>query len=910
MSDIGGPIPKRVLYQRVAGFIRQSIRLVWLLLAPFLHRGNRWTRKAERRQDLAFWLARDKIRDVWFKVLSVTFKQKYSFRESPVTTVALRKIPRVILFPVFLSCGFVVFFVWLDQSVFPALLSYLDNTVSGVFPDLIAEPTLNWARATANNESFEGAHTTLLATGAQVTGVFLGLYFTTISVVASMAYGDVPPELRSVLIEDQVGGLYLCVVSFTGGACLFGLGTQALGYSLGSISAVIFASLGAASILVFVPLGRRVFGFLNPETVTSALKNDIERAVKSVAALGILARNQSIQAQHQEFASLKLDVWEEMVFVSSGRSHSSSALRVIGRNAALFLHRYSGTKLSIARTSQWFERVPKHPSYLVTESTRLSMALQTGTWIRPEMEPDLLWLEKRIGEIVQRVVVALGKEGGNRPSVEVLDPFYDWIARSAHQFRVPEMEMGFQIASRIEHTIRSPSAETNEMTDRDRLHGLEVLDGLARAIPSAAGLLNQSLGTLRLDQLLNDASNAATSESRSLEGFPPRLRTIIESLRSKHSFERDVEASIQTPTWYIQHHAARFLSIDIKTTFESLLDRTEQWLPSQAKSLREEGATEAAVMVIQRGLEAVSKLEVGAEETSNKLEDLKQWRRETAVGQEWPSINLEQWHERLRKLRLTLINELAHLTPLLATTPPTGDLPDGFGLAYTTLCDAMIEALENMDTATFELIYPVVVRTALKAHDRVKAELVENSAEDVMYFSIDIMVDMMDISGYAYLWKFGLGEDRFWDSVKDVWDIVLSERTPLSNLAKVITFVLGQDYHRQRFAPSPRSEIRWQWKIRIQQVLEGKGFALRGISSNRRAKVIAINPTVSAYFADWNEHKPRDLILSKYFLKRAEAEDLPVPRNVEELRRKAKRLLDDRADGTIEDDPEFFGGLR
>ena len=257
------------------------------------------------------------------------------------------------------------------------------------------------------------------------------------------------------------------------------------------------------------------------------------------------------------------------------------------------------------------------------------MALRTSTWMYPEMQPDQLWLEKRVGEIIQRVVVALGEKGSIRPCAEVLESFYGWIARSAHQFRVPDMEMGLQVASRIEHAIREASTEASDATYRDRLHGLAVMDGLAGAIPNAVGHLNQRLGTLRLDQLLNDARKAAIRESFPLERFPPRLRANIESLRLEHSVENDVEGSIRTPLWYTQHHAARLLSVDIKNTYESLLSRTEQWLPSRAKSLREEGAVEAAVMVIQRGLEAVSKLEAGAEDTMSRLEELK-----TAQGQD------------------------------------------------------------------------------------------------------------------------------------------------------------------------------------------------------------------------------------------------------------------------------------
>ena len=271
-------------------------------------------------------------------------------------------------------------------------------------------------------------------------------------------------------------------------------------------------------------------------------------------------------------------------------------------------------------------------------------------------------------------------------------------------------------------------------------------------------------------------------------------------------------------------------------------------------------------------------------------------------------MSLTQWNERLRILRLTFIDELVRLTPLLATTPPTGDLPDGFGFAYITLCAAMIEALENRDAATFERVYPIVVPSALRAHDRVKTELAESHVESVLYFSADVMLDVMDISGYAYLWKFSLGDARFWDSVAKVWDALLSHHANPSDLIRLIT--LEQDFHKQRLATSPRSEVRWQWQARMQQVLDDNGLAPRAITSNKRPKVISVDPTASTYLATWHARKGRDLMLSEYLLRRPEAVGIQVPRDIDELRRGARRLSDERAAGRVEGGSGFLGGFR
>ena len=891
MTDNRDHIPKQALRHKIVGLVHRSTRLVRLTLLSFPHRGNRWTRKAERIQDPAFWPLRDTVRSVWFKIVSVTFKRSRFLQEKLTATGILWSIIRVILPPVLFSCGFVTLLIWLDQFVVSAVSDSWYSTVSGMRP-----------------ESLENAKTTLLSTSAQVSGVILGLYFATVGVVASTSYGDVPPELRSELFKDKIGGFYLRMIGFTLGACLFGLGARALGFFPGPITVTVLAVFSIASVMAFIPLAKRVYIFLSPEGLIGSLMEDIRTAVNSVSTPGILSKDQSIQAHHQQIAAQKLNALEKMVFVSNNRSHSASALKEIGRNAGLLLCWYSKAKQPIAITSQWYKKAFKHPSYLLVEDYQIQLALLSGTRIPLQEEPDRLWLERRVGEIIQSVIVATVKDKKYWSSLdEILELFYKWIKRSAHQFRVPEMEMGFQVATRIKHVIHAQSVELHTMKDDDRLYGLAIWDSFACAIPSAAGGLNKRLETLNPDQLLNKATKAAIGESRPIAEFPPKLRAIIESLRLNHSFERDVEGCIQTPTWFIQHHTALLLSADIMATFESLLNETEQWFPSQAKQLREEGAMEVAVVVIQRGLEAVSKLEVGAKQTGRKLEELKNWRREDAVGEEWTSSNITQWHERLRILRRDLINELVFVTPSIPTTPPTGYLPDSLGFAYITLCDVTLGALVNMDADTFERIYPVLARTSLKAFNRVTTELAESPADNALYYSVNVLLDVLDISGHAYLWKFCLGKDCFWDCVIAAWDTILSDHATPSGLIKLIT--LAQDYHRSRVAMPSRSHTRWQWKKSVRDVLENKGFALRGISSISEPTIIAIDPITAAYFSDWDDSKSRDLFFSEYFLRRPEAEGLAVPLEVDKLREKARSVTDYRADGRVEGGPKFFEGL-
>jgi hypothetical protein len=72
-------------------------------------------------------------------------------------------------------------------------------------------------------------YASLLSTVAQVSGVFLGLYFTAVSVVASTVYARVPGDVRSVLMREKVGTVYVRMVALLGAASILLLAMTAGG---------------------------------------------------------------------------------------------------------------------------------------------------------------------------------------------------------------------------------------------------------------------------------------------------------------------------------------------------------------------------------------------------------------------------------------------------------------------------------------------------------------------------------------------------------------------------------------------------------------------------------------------------------------------------------------------------------
>jgi hypothetical protein len=86
-----------------------------------------------------------------------------------------------------------------------AILSY-----EGLFPSFVQTLFVTLRSSVDRNPS---AYGNLFSSLAQIAGVFLGLYFTAVSVVASTVYARVQGDVRSLLLRDKVGNHYIGIVA-------------------------------------------------------------------------------------------------------------------------------------------------------------------------------------------------------------------------------------------------------------------------------------------------------------------------------------------------------------------------------------------------------------------------------------------------------------------------------------------------------------------------------------------------------------------------------------------------------------------------------------------------------------------------------------------------------------------------
>ena len=230
------------------------------------------------------------------------------------------------------------------------------------------------------------AYTSLFTTLTGVAGVFLGLYFTAVSTLASSVYSRVPADIRSLLVADKISNVYISLVSYLGVLSLLLLGMQAIGWPAGRLTIATIALLGVVALFSFVKLGMRTFNFYDPPSLATYALKELSDLMLAVSPTGPHSRDLSFQAAYHRRAVHCTDTFTNIVKLSTNDQYQhlrGDSLKQMAQMTLGTLRYYVRIKPHIPTESAWFRSELKQPNWLTTNQMNVDLAVRTGTTLRP-----------------------------------------------------------------------------------------------------------------------------------------------------------------------------------------------------------------------------------------------------------------------------------------------------------------------------------------------------------------------------------------------------------------------------------------------------------------------------------------------------------------------------------------------
>ncbi|MDQ1559375.1 MAG: hypothetical protein QOD32_2435, partial [Pyrinomonadaceae bacterium] len=766
--------------------------------------GSRLQRVAEWEYISAYWKLRQKRLNADVRLGSYYFRIKEYFRSRRESATAQRILFSAALKPVFLAVAIICLLEFVEHSI----LLYGSHLWQFI-PDKVRQWVSGIDQIINRNTD---TYVTFFATFAQIAGAFLALYFTAVSVVVSTVYARVQGDVRSVVLRDKVSNAYVSLVAMLGVVSTLLVAALALG-RLPSVLSLIFAALlGVASFYSFVELGWRVFNFFDPTRLVGYLTSDIVRWVHSATSRGYRWQNESFQAHYQKQADAVLTTYRNIVLLANREEHlQSDALVGLAQRAFSLLSFYGNEKSRIPSDSRWFRQTHRHKSWFKTSMTETFTALNTGTSLRPELVPDLMWFESEIEETVAYTLEKLL----SRKDLQSVYSFSDAAQRSlyalAGNFAVDEALHLFRTLAPPLRGQSHASELTGAKTEDDLLKsnialGLTDIHALG-FIQILLGLSNR-LENLTVESLTEIVANVKWHKPESIyeTGLPRGVIEQIEILRKHLDFERRVEGQLITPLWYRQQVVAIAFIRFIERTCNELLAEFEKAMADEAESLVKEKRSIFAAQLIERGLEGCNKFAYHFDAMQKYVEALSKLRK--VEDRPCPTIDWESHARRIVKVRERLLTALAHATLALASLPKTTKMPDYFGHAYAYISDECYRTLAEGDKARFSKLFPIFFHAGLTACDHLMSAPIAVDPSMNFGFSAQPIIDVVDISGFAYLFT-ELDSNNFREVVDKVWDSYLDAIPNKEAMAQLLC--LSVTHKESLFGTFPRDNMQEAW---------------------------------------------------------------------------------------------------
>ena len=725
---------------------------------------------------------------------------------------------------------------------------------------------------------------TLLAAFISIGGIFIGFYYAAISSIGSAIYAEVSNDIRILLAQEQAGNAYmrsLAVLTFVG-VCL-------LAFHAAGLEPVILAipllALSAGFIIIgFVRLGTRAFYLSDPTALSGRLFKQLGQCHRRVQAGDYRWSDQSFQNHAHERAQKAIKTLTDVSEIASKKTHlNGQPFANLCKHLLLFLRHYETGKRLIPTDSLWYEKRAVHPDWYRTGDTATSLAYDTATGLQPKPVSDSRWIESAILPIVKRCLEINIENNRYAIANELLDELDAYVQILAGEYQV---EHAFNLINDVfswceklifikgDKTIVEKSLEHMKICEQLATMPINVLLAYTRAI--------ESYGR---EAILQRICRITWKSEKSIygAGFAVHVLEQLEWLHPRLEFEKRAEGRVISPSWYIQELIVQQEVKNLLTTmscfYKKAGDLYKHWIETATSSKH----PWLAAVAISTELKYWNRLDHHTKALNHLWNDLNSDRKIEKLP--WPSLDIDKLVKKRKQREKELLKLMSTENILLSLISRPESHPDFAGQFLHTVGEALLTAMCGNDCDMVDALFKSYFYGSSLQFERLKPKEVklDRQSQNDLKIAVAPLLDLMEISGYAYLLSDYHDTLCLKETIVKVWDEYLDQN---STQLQLKFFAAAVSLTESAFETAHRSINRTRWKQTIQQLLKNlerqevpPGPGIRHTYSPPETVAIHKSPLVRIFardgFLGFSYHGDGiDIFLAKYVRQREDGKNL------------------------------------
>ena len=806
-----------------------------------------------------FWKARRALSRLVFFNYRMLFGVKHRIREESTTTKSLLSL------------------LWSIRGQL-ALAIVITSLLQFFNPHLV--PWFTEQGFTIPKDSYYG---TLIATFTSIGGIFIGFYYAAISVVCGAIYARVPNNIRNLLAQEQVGNAYmrlLALLTFSG-LCLLAFHTVGLEPVILGIPLLV---LGAGLMIIgFVQLGARVFHLFDPTILSSTIFKQLQQCCTQMRAGGYRWSDPSFQQHAHRRAQNAIDTLNILADIAAKEPHlNGQRFTGLCQNLLLFLRAYEIVKKTIPTNSLWYRQRYVHQDWYRTGDTETSIAHDTATGLQPKPVSDPRWIEAAILPIVKRCLEINIRNKRYALANKLLSDLAIYIQQLAKEQQV---ESAFNLIRDVfSHCAPLIFVENGRVVAEEPLEHMQICQQLTIMPINVLRAYTCTIESYGRGKILQRIRHITWKSGQSIykAGFAVHILTQLEWLHPRLGFEERVEGWVISPSWYIQELIAQQEAKNFLTAmnffYEETCDLYKHWIEKATSSTH----PWLAAVIISTELDYWNKLDYHIDALSHFWSDLNSDRKIKNLL--WPSLNIDKLVEKGKQREKELLKLMSTENILLSLISKPESYPDFAGQFLHNVGEALLTAMCENDCDMVDALFKSYFYGSSLQFEQLKPKEAKSDWQSQIDLKIAVapLLDLMDISGYAYLLSDYHGTPRLKETIVKVWDEYLDQD---STQPRLEFFAAAVSLTESAFEIAHRGINRTKWMQVIERRLssvEGQEVNVDsgGILSDTETVVIHESPLVRVLAKNRElSYDGIDIFLAKYVCQREDGGNLDFGRS-------------------------------
>lgn len=654
----------------------------------------------------------------------------------------------------------------------------------------------------------DSEYVTFLGAIATLGGVFIALYFSSLSAINATLYSTFSNNLRDLLYREKLGNSYIKFLSnitfFAFSLIVFFL----LGYEKIYIAIPIMLILVGMTIFSYIGLGMYTSKLFNVDTLSNSIFMNLYKYINNSIKKDMYHQDKNFQNHHYTLTSQELELLRSLLDTSllNYKIHNDS-LYTISLATLDLLTYYQGKKRLIPYESLWYKQKVKYKDLYKPGNLGLNIFLQSATMPQADTKYNLFWIEDKL--IPYMIKILINKIQNNE--IE----HYKNILSSFDKYLSYLVQFG-----NIEYAIKIITQLKENIYKLDSLNRSEMFE------------LTQYIYSLPLNIIFNfyhniniysysDVSTIVNSNNLAKDNLQDKFQeNSIESLnwlqkRLKIEYEAENDKEI-TPKWY----QIEILMLTISRNFISNIEGIDKLLNEFFnKDLENKDLQLYSIMLTQKW-ETINKYIMHFQ----KIEEiLNEYQKERKIdGLNWKKFSIEKLQEQNNQLRKESILEIGKILYKIGKRDDE-DFPDIVGFFLQLTSDNLLELSIEKNFVDLKEIYPSFLVSSLMKYEELKpkynptVEEFDWRKENEFIISFHPVMNLLAVTGLIRVVLEFNDEQETWNFIEKLWLDLFNDQKSAVSVMFCETIISTTESAR---GMPIGDEQRFNWKNKVKDYLE------------------------------------------------------------------------------------------